>query len=188
MGPKIVLGVGINDSTGPVCHKGVVNHDYSTWTSMLMRCYAECYQSQYPTYIGCEVCSEWLTFSNFRVWYQENYQKGFELDKDLLIQGNKIYSPQTCRFVPHYINSLFLHSKSRRGTYPLGVSRHGNKYQAACRSPKGEILTKRFDTVNEAAAWYKTTKSYIIKEQATRAFLENAIKTDMYLALVRRAF
>jgi len=188
MATKIVCGVGINDSASPVCHKGFANREYTTWCGMLMRCYSTPYQRKYPTYVGCAVCEEWLIFSNFQAWHRTNYKDGFELDKDLLVQGNKIYSPQTCRFVPHYINSLFLCSASRRGRYPVGVTCIGNKYQAACRTPQGEMLTKRFDTVDEASYWYKTTKTRIVKEQATRAFLDNAIKTDMYLALVRRKF
>ena len=47
-----------------------------------------------------------------------------ELDKDILFKGNKIYSPSTCIYVPHRINSLFTKSDSARGDYPIGVTYH----------------------------------------------------------------
>jgi hypothetical protein len=185
---SIVQGVGINDATTSVYHKGFPNADYAAWSDMLMRCYCETYQKSYPTYKGCSVCAEWLRFSTFRIWYSTNYKEGFELDKDLLVPGNKVYSPDTCRYVPHYINSLLLSSNSRRGEYPLGVSKSYNLYLASCRSSTGKRLTQTFSTVDEAASWYKQTKKRVIKEQAIQAFLDNAIKTDVYLALVRREF
>lgn len=185
---SIVQGVGINDATTSVYHKGFPNADYAAWSGMLMRCYCETYQKSYPTYKGCSVCAEWLRFSTFQTWYSTNYKEGFELDKDLLVPGNKVYSPDTCRYVPHYINSLLLSSNSRRGEYPLGVSKSYNLYLASCRSSTGKRLTQTFSTVDEAASWYKQTKKRVIKEQAIQAFLDNAIKTDVYLALVRREF
>lgn len=185
---SIVQGVGINDATTPVYHKGFPNADYVAWSGMLMRCYCDKYQKSYPTYKGCSVCADWLRFSTFRIWYSTNYKEGFELDKDILVPGNKVYSPDTCRYVPHYINSLLLSSNSRRGEYPLGVSKSYNLYQASCRSHTGKILTRKFRTVNDAAMWYVETKKRVVKEQATRAFLANEIKTDVYLALVRREF
>lgn len=59
-----------------------------------------------PTYEGCTVCDEWLYFSNFKKWFDENYIEGFQLDKDIIIRGNKVYSPQTCCFVPKEINII----------------------------------------------------------------------------------
>jgi viroplasmin and RNaseH domain-containing protein len=61
-------------------------------------------------------------------------------------------------------------------------------YRASCSNGYGERIDKTFKTVEEAQAWYSETKKHIVKEQAQRAFLENAIKTDVYLALVRREF
>ena len=72
---------------------------YSVWHDMLGRCYNKKYQEKKPTYIGCTVCEEWHNFQNFAKWYEENYyevnNEEMALDKDILIKGNKIYSPQT---------------------------------------------------------------------------------------------
>ena len=104
---------------------------YQRWFDMVRRCYSEKYHISKPTYIGCSVCAEWLYFSNFKKWYDENYIDGFHLDKDILVEGNKVYSPEFCRFVPAYLNSLLTDRKNNRGDLPLGVTRvryrQGNK-------------------------------------------------------------
>ncbi len=87
-----VFGKGINDTENA--------KDYQTWHSMLRRCYSPVFKKDKPTYEGCEVCEEWLHFSVFRKWYAANNKANWELDKDLLIPGNKTYSPETCIFVP----------------------------------------------------------------------------------------
>jgi len=71
------------------------------WENMKQRCYSEIYQKQYPTYKGCYVCDEWLNdYETFKKWFYEHYKESFVLDKDILFEGNKIYSPETCCFCP----------------------------------------------------------------------------------------
>lgn len=192
---KLVCGVGINDYEGDVRINRIAMKSYGTWKSMLERCYSIVSYKVRPTYIDCLVCDEWLLFSNFKQWFDENYIEGFDLDKDILVEGNKVYSPDTCRFVPHYINSLVLNSRASRCEMPIGVFKKLSKgqinptYTACCRiGTSRNKLSKTFKTIEEASAWYSETKKRIVKEQAQRAFLENAIKTDVYLALISRNF
>lgn len=58
---------------------------------------------------------------------------GWALDKDILVKGNKIYSPETCCFVPQEINNLFTKRKSCRGTLPIGVKyiKENKKFSAS---------------------------------------------------------
>ena len=86
--------------------------------------------------MGCTVCEEWLNYSNFKVWYDQNRIKGMalDLDKDILFKGNKVYSPETCCFVPHAINTLFLNGKKNRGDLPLGVHFDKSKGRNYCNS------------------------------------------------------
>lgn len=122
---KLVSGVGVNDSIHPVNTKlngkNVRCPFYEKWTGMLNRCYSSKFHKRNPTYIGCKVCDEWLTFSNFKRWMETQEWNGKHLDKDILQQGCKIYSPSTCIFVTPFINSLLLTRDARRGFYPLGV-------------------------------------------------------------------
>lgn len=100
---------------GEGIYKSKVNRknttQYNAWQNMLRRCYNESYQEKHPTYIGCEVIKEWHNFQNFTKWYDENYYEIegqiMDLDKDIMVIGNKIYSPETYLFVPQSINKLF---------------------------------------------------------------------------------
>lgn len=57
-----------------------------------------------------------------QIGYMEKHKdKFYQLDKDLLIEGNKVYSENTCLFVPSAINCLFLTSRHRNREYPVGV-------------------------------------------------------------------
>lgn len=191
---KLVSGICVNDFEGVVNKNGKMIKSYTIWKAMLQRCYSEKLHLKYPTYIGCSVCDEWLLFSNFKKWFDENYKEGFNLDKDILVEGNKIYSPDTCRFVPTYINNLLTDRRNARGCLPLGIAKQMSPrqinptYKAQCNNGYGNQLNKGFSTIQEAQAWYTETKTRIVKEQALRAFMEGEIKTDIYLALVRRKF
>ena len=80
--------------------------EYNKWRWMLLRCYDENELKKEPTYVGCQVCDEWLNFQNFAEWINNNKYEcnDLELDKDLLVKGNKLYSPNTCCLLPHEIN------------------------------------------------------------------------------------
>lgn len=87
------------------------NRIYSIWSNMIYRCYNEISFKKCPTYKTITVDEEWHNFQNFAEWYEENFPKNikgikFHLDKDLLQYGieNKIYSSETCIFLPQKIN------------------------------------------------------------------------------------
>ena len=136
---------------------------YSVWRDMLGRCYSEKSLEKRPTYKDVGVCEEWHCFQNFAKWFEDNYKEGFELDKDILIKGNKTYSSKTCTFIPQEINKLFIISNKNRGKYPMGVSK-----------VKGGFLAKHkkhigiFNTVEEAFQVYKIAKELHIKEVADK--------------------
>ena len=85
---------------------------HDSWNSMMKRCYGRNKYGNKDKY----VCDEWLNFQNYAEWYYENYysidKERMELDKDILVKGNNIYSPDTCIFVPQRINSLFVGIKA----------------------------------------------------------------------------
>ena len=102
---KLIFNNGINDYDDITYRNGRDIKSYSVWHSMLQRCYDDKYHIKHPTYEGCTVCDEWLYFSNFKKWFDENYIEGTQLDKDIFSK-NKVYSPETCCFVPREINVL----------------------------------------------------------------------------------
>jgi hypothetical protein len=182
-----VVGKGINDIVnGSLDHKVA----YSVWKNMLIRCYDHKYQRMRPSYIGCSVTLEWLTFSVFLVWFKANHKDGFQLDKDCLIPGNKLYSPDTCVFVPPRVNSILTDRAGARGPYPLGVNWNTAVLKFVAKVTAGDVRQHLgcFDTAEEAHAAYRVAKRAEVKRVAIEAFLNNEIKSDVYLALVRREF
>ena len=146
---------------------------------MLRRCYNNNQRdrNKRPKYDGCTVCEEWHNFQNFAEWYEENYYEIKEekmcLDKDILVKGNKIYSPQTCVFVPNRINVLFTKSDKIRGDFPIGVTYHKRDKvfeSKMCYMDKNKIKHScylgRYNTSEEAFQSYKQAKENYIKQVA----------------------
>lgn len=140
---------------------------YIAWTGALRRCYDSSYHEAYPTYIGCHMCDEWKNFQVFAKWYTEHefYGAGYHLDKDLLLEGNKIYSPDACTLIPSRINSLLGDCGSRRGEFLQGVSYDScyDKFLASISINGRKKNLGRFKTPEEAYLAYKTAKELQVK-------------------------
>jgi len=78
---------------------------YKTWHDMFLRCYAPDRTKNNAAYHDCTVCTEWHNFQNFAPWFYENYVDGYQLDKDIITEANKSYSPENCHFVSPADNS-----------------------------------------------------------------------------------
>ena len=114
---------------------------YARWTALLERCCSERFKNKYQTYNDVTCSKEWLTFSNFKSWMETQDWEGKDLDKDLLVYQNKIYSPETCCFLDHNINTFLLTNGKTRGKYPLGVSfsNRDHLYMSRVKIGRGEI-------------------------------------------------
>jgi len=177
---SLVSGVGINDieiNTKDKCYK--------VWHSMMNRCYSKKYHSKFPTYQNCSVCNEWTYLSNFKRWFDENYVDGYVLDKDILVKGNKVYSPETCCFVPEEINLLLLNNKKKRGNLPIGVTFRDNSYYAIMTKHNKTKHIGIFKTPIEAFNAYKIEKEKYVKELADKYFKEGKINIEVYNALMK---
>jgi hypothetical protein len=175
MSNRLVYGVGIyTKGKYKSWENGKPTKVYTAWTNMLKRCYSQISLEERPTYTGCTVCPEWLNFQKFAEWYFSNYYEvssfgTLQIDKDILIKGNKIYSPETCVFVPSVINSLFIKHDAKRGDYPIGVTynKKAKKYEARISYGDGRFhYLGLFDTVEEAFEVYKYHKELHIKNKA----------------------
>lgn len=182
---SLVFGVGVNDLTNEIQQpKGSVSPSYRAWQLMLGRCYNTKSKKQ-PTYEGCSVCNDWLRFSNFKKWFDENYVDGYALDKDILVKGNKVYSPETCCFVPAEINSIFTKRQNKRGFYPIGVFRNGEGFSSKVSMFGKTVRLGTYKTPEEAFAVYKQAKEAYIKEVARKYYDEGKIARNVYDALMR---
>jgi hypothetical protein len=142
---------------------------YNMFSNMIERCYNEKIQEKYTTYKNCSVDKSWFNFQNFAEWCKSSYVEGWHLDKDILVKGNKIYSPETCCFVPQEINSLFVKNEVNRGDYVIGVSFYKGRYRAFINKKSERLIyLGTFDTPEEAFQAYKTAKEGHIKEVADK--------------------
>ena len=164
-------GVGyLGEGKYKVFENGRDTDKYKIWHGMLMRCYDPKYQERHPSYKGCKVEDHWLNFQNMGEWIESNYYEisgeTMCLDKDILYKGNKVYSRETCIFVPKRINSLFTKRDNARGDSPIGVYPvpSGN-YQVHCNNGYGKLdYLGTYLTKEEAFQVYKQYKEKVIKE------------------------
>lgn len=143
------------------------------WSGMLERCYCKKTITKHKTYMNCVVCDDWLRFSNFKKWFDENYIKGCHLDKDLLSKTQSIYSPDTCCFLPSSLNTLFRKPKKYNGIYK-------KKDFFIVQYHKGKKLTsKKFNTFEDAYIFRKNKfieyASNTAKEEYNRGNISHAV-------------
>lgn len=157
-------------------------------TGLLERCYRG--REQHGNYVDCTAVAEWYNFQNFAKWcydQKEFDEKGWHLDKDILVKGNRVYGPETCCFVPQEINSLFVLKRNFRGDEPIGVIKNKwGRFCATC-SNKG-MMEKSWKgpmraTAEEAFYDYKTYKEMVIKQRADE--FKDRISPRVYEALYK---
>ena len=191
---RLVFGIGFNDNKYPTKIDGRNREEYNAWSRMLQRC-TEKFWQVHPSYVGTTCSDNFKSYSYFYEWYHnqqtsnkidENNNK-WHLDKDLLSpQSVKIYSEDTCVFLPHSINSLLIKRVSKRGECPIGVDwRDGrNKYRAACNIEKGiNQHLGYFDSKEDAFQAYKRFKECLVKYIANK--YKDQLEPRAYEALMK---
>lgn len=162
---KLVFGIGINDKKYPSVKDGKLIKEYDLWKSMLRRVFKD------KSYVGCSISENFKSYSYFYEWCQDQIGFGmdrFELDKDLLKKGNKIYSEDMCVFIPKEINILLTKSNAARGSNPIGVSfcKDRGLFQVAIKKGGKRIALGRYNCPNHAFTIYKKAKEDHVKSIA----------------------
>lgn len=152
------------------------------WSNMNTRCYNENYHAESPQYIGCEVCQEWLDDKeNFYDWVKENYytvgSEQMDLDKDILVKNNNIYSPETCIFAPHSIN-VYFENLTREPLYVPSKQ----KYKMSIYIDGMNVDLGLFDTEEAAKATYIKHKEASIMAKAD--LYKDKIPKKLYDAMI----
>lgn len=189
----MVLGVGMIGSKYPAKINNVETKEYQAWGNIIDRCFNKKIKEKCPTYQNVVCCDEWLLFENFYEWLhsQENFDKWgdkrWEIDKDILVKGNKVYSPETCCLVPQNVNSLFINKSNYRGDLPIGVKRSGKSFMARCSNPitcKREYLGS-YSTPLYAFQAYKKYKEDLIRQIAQIEYNKGNITEKCYNAMIQ---
>ena len=169
-----VFGVGVLGTKYPSSVNSVQTKEYTLWCNMLKRCYSDTIKKKQPTYEGCEVSENFKSYEYFYEWCHSQIGfgvDGFEIDKDLLIKGNKVYSESTCVFLPSEINTILIKSTASRGKHLIGVcwSKTHKAFMAQVSKNKGkQEYLGCFNTEIEAFNAYKVAKEAFIKEQVNK--------------------
>ena len=167
-----VYGVGILGTKYQSTINGIHTKEYKLWHNMLVRCYSDSSKKRRPTYEGCEVSDNFKSYKYFYEWCHKQIgfsNQDWHLDKDLLVKGNKVYSENTCVFLPKEINSLLTKREALRGEYLIGVSwdKRDMAFISRVRKNKGKSeYLGSFTTEIEAFNTYKVAKEAFVKEQA----------------------
>lgn len=159
---------------------------YAAWHGLMQRCYDLKMQTKSPTYKGCTVHPKWHNFQVFAEWFysQKHYKSGFEVDKDLLVDGNKVYSPNNCCVVPKELNVLFSKSLALKGIAPTGVNYQSriDRFQARISINGERVYLGVFKCPYEAEAVYKKAKQDYVrtKIEEWRGKVEDSVITALY--------
>lgn len=187
MAQKLIYGVGINDKSTKASSGGKLIKEYMLWADMLRRCYSAQSLIYRPTYQHCSVSDNFKHYSYFYDWCQN--QIGFnndkwQLDKDILLKGNKIYTENLCVFIPQKINLCLTKANSMRGHLPIGVHLHSNgKYRAQCGNLDGtQKHLGLYSNPEDAFSAYKDYKIEVLHRLAN--IYKNQIDERVYLALL----
>lgn len=157
--------------------------EYQNWTCMIRRCYDDKLKERYSAYYGdCIVCDEWHNFQTFAEWWNNNiYRVGSErmhLDKDILFNGNRLYSPKTCLIVPQRINMMFMKKPNKynlpNGILPIANGRYSARY--------GGNHIGNFDTLELSVKAHDIEKKKALKELAEE--YKDKIPNKLYEALI----
>lgn len=133
------------------------------YVDMKLRCLQGGYQQRkFPRYVGCTMSENFESFQFFAEWHMSQVGfgiEGYHIDKDILVEGNKLYSENTCVLVPAALNTFFLSHNASRGLYPQGVTLHGcGKFQASIIIDKRARHLGLFLNIDDAFQAYKIAK------------------------------
>ena len=194
---KLVQGWGINDlGTSTVLDNHGVRVScpiYKSWGRMLERCFSAKWKARYPTYKDVVCCEDWKYFSNFKAWALKQSWENQELDKDLSVFGNRVYSPKFCIFIPPEVNKAI-------SVVTTGKTLPGTNFQEKSWSMVNPLkkpwmsrcnkvyLGNYYSEIEAHNAWriYRAKKLRIVAEKWKSGEIDN-FSEHAYVLLLERA-
>lgn len=172
---KILYGIAVNDADYKVTSPYLCPF-YDRWKGMIKRCYSKKHHEKFKSYEKCSVCDEWLVFSKFKEWMEKQNWVGKQLDKDILVIKNTVYSPSTCCFVDLSVNGFVKERWNKDDGMPAGV-RYCNTYRVYVSSMYNPFTHKRvhvgtFTNVDDAH------KAWLVEKSKYASMLADTIDDD----------
>jgi len=179
-------GVGFNDRKYATQVSGKMVREYSVWKGMLKRCYGK---TDEKAYRGCYVSENFKSYSYFYEWCQLQYgfnNPGWQLDKDILIYGNKMYGEDTCIFIPNELNALFTGYGCEVYDLPIGVTYHKDtgKFQVVVRINGKNKYIGLFVNKDDAVNAYMREKTIVVNHLCNK--YKGELSEDILNALMGR--
>lgn len=145
-----------------ITENGDRTKEYAHFHSMFNRVFGKSALKHRETYRDCNIDEHFHNFQVFAEWCNKQVgfsEDGWQLDKDILIKGNRTYSPMACVFVPNAINCIFA-AGTKNDTLPKGVYW---KPKRACYVSAVSVDNKfkhlgYFNTIDDAKAAYDKAK------------------------------
>ena len=183
-----VYKVGVMDIPNELRRGQPHPREYSIWNGVRQRCYNEYIRDKLMPYKGVEMSDNFKIYSYFKEWCNKQIgfdQDNWQLDKDILSKDNKVYSEDTCCFVPPEINCAVTNNKSVRGQFPQGVIYNSTRTRYRARIQRGDKWESlgTYDTPEEAFYAYKPVKEAYIKSLAEK--WKDKIDPRVYDALMK---
>lgn len=189
---KLVYGVGINDVMIPYF---TGTRTWRTWSGIIRRTDNRdpkwINKQNKQSYVDCTLDPRWYKLSVFKEWIEQwDDFENKEVDKDILIPGNKIYGPDTCLMVRPIVNAWF--KPTIKGDLPRGVCWNSSWRRGKSPNPYRTQITpiggKRtslgcYDTVEEASAVFEKSR----KEQI-QILIETETDLKVKNAMIEREF
>lgn len=154
--------------------KRYLTKEYSFWHNLYDRVNCKARHAADPKYIGCTLGFD--SYNSFAEWCSNQIgfdEEGWVLDKDILCHmksKEKIYSPETCVFVPVSINAFLTFRSNKNTTGYSGVSAiksqgYSANFMACCTNLNGKNTTLgRTYTAEEAYLLYRKHKVNLAKQ------------------------
>ena len=165
---------------------GKMTKTYLAYKALFCRCYNPVTHKNQPEYTDCTVHEIWHNWQNFADWYEshESFGLGYELDKDLLVRGNKVYSPETCVMIPVELNNLISNPAPSKLGFPNGVGKKkgANQYHVRVGGGKNRKYVGGYYSIEEASAAYVEAKERYVKNKALE--WANRIEWEAFVQLM----
>ena len=146
------------------------------------RCYDEKSLEKFPTYRNVTVCEEWHNYQNFAQWFKDTFPIDLmglkmQLDKDLKQKGleYKVYSKDTCVFIPERLNYFLTNKTSKNTSGFIGVWYSKDRCKWVSRISDYDTSANKtlgyHDTLEEASESYM--KARAINSEKAKSYLRS---------------